>query len=268
MSPHRRWGAVTLALAVTLAQTARAQERNLGGVRPLSVHVAVRSATLVGDTVTLAYAVENTRSGGEDFSALLVTMPAPVVRMIKPDRLQWVTSARYRSQAIAVWVLVEEEMLHPGQTSPDLVLSARGLPDLVRYWAVPDLEAHPPRYIDGDSDEDPYFIYGDTGTTVGLVSVPVDATPASLAARLHVLTGRACGALGWIGKPGICRSLDEKLANAEVAIAGGQSTAARNELAAFGNELDAQHGSQPGKAISDEAYALLALNAAYLRARL
>jgi hypothetical protein len=257
-----------MALVIILPLSVQGQERNLGGMQPLSVRVGVRSATLVGDTVTLVYAVENVRVGGEDFSALLVTMPAPVVRMSKPARLEWVTSGRYRKQGVAVWVLVTEEMLHPGQTSPDLSVAARGLPDLVRYWAVPDLEAHPPRYIDGDSDEDPYFIYSDTGTTVGIVPVPPGATPASLADRLRALAARACGQLGWISKPGVCHSLDAKLANAQGAIGSGQATAAQNELSAFANELDAQHGSQPGKAVSDEAHALLAPNAAYLRARL
>lgn len=127
---------------------------------------------------------------------------------------------------------------------------------------------HPPRYIDEDSNEDTYFLYSDTGTTVGIVPVPAGATAASLVERLRVLTGRACGRLGWIDRPGVCHSLDVKLARVESAIAAGEAAAARGELTAFANELDAQHGPQPGKAVSDEAHALLSLNAAYLLARL
>jgi hypothetical protein len=266
-SPRCIW-CLAMALLALSPIASHAQERNLGSVQPLAVRVHVRRAVLVGDTITLAYAVENARAGGEDLSAFLVAAPAPVVRMPKPDRFDWVTHPRYRKQSIAVWVLVEDEMLHPGQTTPELTLLAHGLPDLVRYWAVPDLEAHPPRYVDEDSNEDSYFIYSDTGTTVGVVPVPAGATAASLAARLRALSSRACGRLGWISQPGVCHSLDVKLAHVESALLDGQTTVARNELAAFVNELDAQRGSQPGKAVSDEAHALLALNAAYLLAQL
>lgn len=267
MTAQRRTGLLGAALVALAALSAQAQQRNLGSVRPLHVRVHVRGPSISGDTVTLAYAVENTQVGGEDFSALLVATPAAVVRMPKPPRFDWVTHPRYRKQSIAVWVLVEDEMLHPGQTSPDLAIVGRGIPGLVRYWAVPDLEAHPPRYRDEDDSEDSYFVYSDTGTTVGIVPVRTVAAPA-LATRLRALTTRACEPLGWISRPGICHSLDVKLAHVQAALASGDATVARNELAAFVNELEAQRGPQPGKAVSDEAYALLALNAAFLLERL
>ena len=242
-------------------------ERILHGQLRLGVRVHVRTAALTGDTVTLGYAVENARAGGEDFTALLVNTPASVVRMLKPARFDWVTQPRYK-RTIAAWVLTEDDMLHAGQTSPELTIVARGIPDLVRYWAVPDLVANPPRFVDEDGIEDPYFVFSDTGTTVGVVPVPVGATPASLGARLLRLTRRACGGLGWISKPGVCQSLDVKLTHAQAGLAAGDAGSARGELRAFANELDAQHGPQPGKAVSDEAYALLALNAAFLLARM
>lgn len=256
----------TVLLALTTLPL-HAQGRNLGNVRPLRVKMHVRTAAIADDTVTLAYAVENIGAGGEDFSALLVTTPAQVVGMPKPLRFDWVTHPRYRKREIAVWVLVEDEMLHPGQTSPDLTVVGRGIPGLVRYWAVPDLEAHPPRYRDEDDSEDSYFVYSDTGTTVGIVPVPTSSTAASLATRLRGLAARACG-LGWIRNPGICQSLDVKLAHVQSALASDETNVARNLIGAFVDELEAQHGPQPGKAVSDEAHALLALNAAFLLARL
>ncbi|HET7187906.1 MAG TPA: hypothetical protein VFI52_07115 [Gemmatimonadaceae bacterium] len=260
---RRFW--VTVALLV-LPAAIRGQERNLGGRQPLGVRILLTSYSLAGDTTTLGYAVENSRSGGEDFSALLVAMPAPVIRMPKPVRLDWVTQPRYRRQAISAWVLVEDELLHPGQTSPELQLVARGLPDLVRYWAVPDLVANPPVY-DDEASRDYYFTYSDTGTTVGIVPVPPGATTAALTARLRAFLGRACGDLGWITQEGVCQSLDVKLQQAQDALAAEQGTAARAALAAFANELDAQHGPQPGKHVNAAAHALLSLNAAYLLAR-
>jgi hypothetical protein len=52
------------------------------------------------------------------------------------------------------------------------------------------------------------------------------------------------------------------------ALASGQTTVARETLTGFTNELDAQRGAEPGKHVSDEAYALLALNASYILSRL
>lgn len=243
-----------------------AQERNLGGRQPLAVRIHVTSYSLSDDITTLGYAVENIRVGGEDFSALLIASPASVVRMPKPARLDWVMQPRYRKQAISVWVLVEDELLHSGQTSPELRLVARGLPDLVKYWAVPDLVAHPPVYND-EASRDYYFTYSDTGTTVGIVPVPPGATTASLTVRLRALLARSCSDLGWITQEGVCNSLDVKLQQAQNAIAAEQGAAARAALTAFANELDAQHGPQPGKHVNDAAHALLSLNAAYLLAR-
>lgn len=257
---------VTLAL-VLLPAVIHGQGRDLGGRQPIGVRIHVTSFSLSGDTTTLGYAVQNVRMGGEDFSALLVATPAPVIRMPKPARLDWMTHPRYRKQAIATWVLVEDELLHPGQTSPELRLVARGLPDLVKYWAAPDLDANPPVY-DDDSTRDYYLTYSDTGITVGIVPVPDGSTMTSLTARLRALLGRTCSELGWISQEGVCRSLGAKLEHAQAAMGELQATAARASLTAFVNELDAQHGAEPGKHVSDEAHALLAVNASYILSRL
>lgn len=261
----RRFWVTTALLLVPAA--IRGQERDLRGRQPIGVRVHVTSFSLSGDTTTLGYVVENTRPGGEDFSALLVASPAPVVRVPKPARLDWMTQPRYRKQAIAAWVLVEDDLLHPGQFSPELQLVARGLPDLVKYWAAPDLVANPPVY-DDDATRDYYLTYSDTGTTVGIVPVPDGSTTTSLTTRLRALLDRTCSQLGWITQEGVCRSLDAKLQNAQAAIGEGREATARASLTAFVNELDAQHGVEPGKHVSDEAHALLAVNASYILSRL
>lgn len=256
-----------LALLPAALTAQPAPERILHGQLRLGVRVHVRGVAQNGDTVALGYAVENTRSGGEDFTALLVNVPASVLRMPKPARFDWVTQPRYKG-TIAAWVLVEDDMLHAGQTSPELTIVARGVADLVQYWAVPDLAANPPRFVDEDGTVDPYFVFSDSGITVGVVPAPIGASASSLVARLLQLTERVCGSLGWISRAGVCQSLEVKLTAAQTALAAGSADSARGELRAFVNELDAQHGPQPGKAVNDEAHVLLALNAAYLLARL
>ena len=260
----------SLCLVLSLLLTpvaARAQSRDLGGARPLRVRVHVTTAPSSGDTSSLGYTVENLRTGDEDLVGFLVAAPATVVRMPAPAARHWLTEPRYDGHRIAQWVLYHSSLLHPGETSPELTIVAIGVPDLVRYWAMPNLLAHPAD-IDDDPHRDDTFAFSDTGTTVGIVPPPADASPARLATRLRSLLGRACGSLGWITQAGICTSLDEKLIHAQRALAGGSLGTARDELGAFLSELEAQHGEQLGKHVSDEAYSLLRPNVTYLRDRL
>lgn len=69
---------------------------------------------------------------------------------------------------------------------------------------------------------------------------------------------------GWIDKPGICHSLEVKLAAAKASIARGNLGAAANQLRAFLNELEAQNG----KAVNPQAYDLLRADALYVLAHL
>lgn len=71
-------------------------------------------------------------------------------------------------------------------------------------------------------------------------------------------------ALGWITKSGTADSLRSKLDAIKDAIARGQFNAAKSQLDAFLNELDAQKG----KAINQQAYDLLKADALYLRSTL
>ncbi|HEX7118663.1 MAG TPA: hypothetical protein VF212_07750 [Longimicrobiales bacterium] len=81
---------------------------------------------------------------------------------------------------------------------------------------------------------------------------------------LSTLVDRACTDLAWITNSGVCRSLQAKLDAAARALERGQPGAARGPLASFLQELDAQHGTGPGKHVSDNAYWLLKINVEYV----
>jgi hypothetical protein len=243
------------------------QRRDLGGARPLKARVHVTTARISGDTATLGYTVENLRTGDEDLVGFLVATPAPVIRMPAPALRHWFMDPRYGGHEIAQWVVYHSSLLHPGETAPELTLVARGVPDLVHYWAMPNLLAHPSD-IDDDPKRDATLAFSDTGTTVGLVRVPAGATPASLTTRLRSLVAGACGQLGWITQPHVCHSLDVRLSGVLRALSSKSPDVARTELTAFVNELDAQRDSQPEKHVGDDAYALLRPNAVYLLGRL
>ena len=265
-----RWYVLLPLLPLLTPLALQGQERRLEGVLPLQVSVHVTDAHVAGDTTTIAYTVENVRPGGEDLWGLLVSTPAVVVRMPAPARLHWGLHPRYRNQPIVGWMLYEDTLIGPGKATPPLRVMAIGIPDIVRYCAVHDFEANPPApsYDEEPPTRDFYLEFSDSGLTVGVVPVPSGASPVTLTTRLRLLLGRSCGDLGWISQAGVCHSLDAKLAHAEEALASGQTTVARETLTAFVNEVDAQHGPEPGKHVSDAAHALLAANAVYILSRL
>lgn len=219
-----------------------------------------------GDTTSIGYTIENVRSGGETMWGFLVEAPGRVIEMPRPARFTWGMHTRYRARPIAGWMMYADTLLGPGQRTPELRLVATGIPDLVRYWAVPDLMANPP-VADDEPARDEYLTYSDTGTTVGVVAVPTGATAASLTGRLRSLLHRSCSDLRWIASPRICGGLDAKLSNASKALVTGQARSARQEVEAFLEELEAQQRTAPGKHVGASAYALLAPNARYLLTR-
>jgi len=74
--------------------------------------------------------------------------------------------------------------------------------------------------------------------------------------------------LGWISNPGICNSLRVKLEQASRALERGNNEAAVGLLQAFLNELEAQHGDEPGKHVNDNAYWLLKVNVEFILERM
>ena len=94
------------------------------------------------------------------------------------------------------------------------------------------------------------------------------ADPTTGISLVHEDLGRVCGNLAWITHPGICRSLEAKLEAAARSLGRGNARSARGQLQSFLNELDAQHGPEPGKHVNASAYALLNANVAYLLERL
>jgi hypothetical protein len=91
------------------------------------------------------------------------------------------------------------------------------------------------------------------------------------AAGLRAIRGdlaRACGALAWVTSQGICNSLQVKLIQASRSLDRGLRPAAKGQLEAFLAELDAQHGPEPGKHVSDNACWLLMINAECVLSRM
>jgi predicted acetyltransferase len=101
------------------------------------------------------------------------------------------------------------------------------------------------------------------GRTIAPVVIAGTINPVAFLDTLIAYKHQAYG-LGWITNKGIFNSLDQKLDNARKQLERGNNRAARNILAAFINEVEAQKE----KHLSSEAYALLKFNAEYLISKL
>ena len=128
-----------------------------------------------------------------------------------------------------------------------------------------------------ENDEARAFVRSIQGFTGGWKSVPsvipardptTFANPPRGVREVKQDLARACGDLGWISQPGICRSLEAKLEQAGRSIERGQRQAARGQLEAFLQELEAQHGATSGKHVDDNAYSLLRTNVEFMLTRL
>ena len=128
-----------------------------------------------------------------------------------------------------------------------------------------------------DNEEAGEVVEGLSGLTGGwwaLTTVVPARDPASLEnpsqtfAAVIADLSQVCGPLGWITNAGVCNSLRVKLDQAVHASAAGDVDGARSLLQSFLDELDAQHGAEPGKHVTDNAYFLLKTNVEFLLTQL
>jgi len=171
--------------------------------------------------------------------------------------------------------------LEPGQSVGDFIVRSAWLPAPASAWVfgrakiaslpvsfeiVPDTVVEILENIQGS-----YFNSIGGREVHTLVPARSPATLDNPSSGLSVIRSdldRACGELGWITNAGVCRSLEAKLEAAERSLERGNTNSARGQLGAFLQELEAQHGPQPGKHVSDNAYWLLKINVEYVLSRL
>ncbi len=166
----------------------------------------------------------------------------------------------------------------PGQSGGPFVLTSHGVPGIRRYIAKP---VYNPRKFfsqgidDVSVDEAQQIVDLDkairqaissVGYTVGPVQPPSLTEIGQLLDFLAALKHQAAS-LGWIygpGSDGIVQSLDAKLTAAKASAASGDDKTSINQLNAFINELQAQHG----KHLNDNAYYMLLPDAQFVISKL
>lgn len=236
----------------------------------LTVTVSVPGVQIRGDTLLVRYRLTSDAGSEQSGDLFAVRFGGAVVRVEAP--IGWYASHGLVSDSAAVdWSsLVRRAQLSPGRTLGGFAFESVGALDVVSFL----VEGHFEIPVVTDTTEGLLkqapspWANAFRGQTIGVVAPPADTSPSSLIARLGDRTGRVCGDLGWITNDGVCQSLSAKLANAATSIAAGRGVAAVGDLTSFVQELEAQHGPEPGKHVNDSAYWLLKVNAEFLLARL
>lgn len=174
-----------------------------------------------------------------------------------------------------------------GQTVRGLSFKSKGLPTIlnVAFTGVERAVYSPPGDYDTDEVEESFErVYNKLKEqypekfeyvikkTIGPTAPPADFKPIEFLNYVIDLKHQAAS-LGWITNQGVENSLDAKLDNAKKKIEQGNTTAAKNILNAFINEVEAQgcavyENCPSGKHLTPEAYALLKYNVQYLIGKL
>jgi hypothetical protein len=216
----------------------------------LRVDVQPSAAFLAGNVTRVSYVVANDSRSTDRLFEFAVRSPVPVWRLELPTpREQYHGATHEGGEDIASWGWLDD-MPQPGEASPVLAYEAIGLPGIVSYRALRYFGVRNTPVV---SSEPETFGFDKAGTeytvgkTVGVVSLPIDLRPASLAARLRRLVDQACE-LGWIERGASCRNLRA------------YSRPSVTAMRAFHRELIAKRG----RSVSEAAFALLAPNAEFL----
>jgi len=165
-------------------------------------------------------------------------------------------------------------VIRPGASLPGFSLQSFALPGIstIRFRGSAPVLAYdeePPAEVEdlvGRICHRPMERRYALGKTLGPLTNPAGKTGAALILRLMGQKHEARG-LNWISGPGadgLVKSLDAKLEAAKAAVDRGQPKTAKNDLRAFLNEVEAQKG----KALNNEAYLLLKLNAEFILTKL
>jgi hypothetical protein len=231
----------------------------------IEIAVVVAGVAVRGDTTEITYVLRNEPRSAEQLFSFTVDAPSPVLRISIPQPEEdWLTNTKYRSRSVADWTVLGEQM-QPGEVSPTLSFTARGLPAIVTYWAQG--YAPPPTLKGGEGSlppSDPLVENSIRGSTVGIEPFPRDPRPGSLLTRLLSLTNQSCGPRSWIASVTICSSLRAKLERAREAVIITNHDKAHAQLQGFLTELGAHHGSAGTGQVTDNAFWLLKVNAEFV----
>jgi hypothetical protein len=208
----------------------------------------------------------------------LILSPKLVVESQKAPNGWRASYGAQDDRLIISWGSPAKSDIMPKQSLSGFSVSSSSIPGLIQFYS--EGYAKPPSFpagmapdsIPGYDDLTPYGP-GIVGITIGPVAPPSPFIPLVFLDTLISYKHQAFD-LGWFKNRGIVQSLDAKLENAKRQLQRNNTTAAKNILQAFINEVEAlwkeenQRRNPQGVQITSEAYALLKFNAEYLLSKL
>jgi hypothetical protein len=254
----------------TYAYTVTNSSRSIGSIWTVSVDIAQSKggASVSGDGL-----VNGPGFLVDSSTAVLARSEAvqmlPVAGQCPPG---WVCSLAIDGHV--VWGADSQNaLILPGATVSGYQLTSRGLPGIRTFICDPFLDVGqlPIAPPSGPSDLNRYdkqlaeleASVRFQGSTVGPTAPPTHFVPVDFLKTVQSYKDEALKQ-GWIKNAGIGNSLDAKLGATGAALARGDNTAAKNQLNALLNEVDAQAGKQ----LTSEAVSLLQFNTQYLISRI
>ena len=223
------------------------------GTSTFHITVDPRLVRSAGDTITMTYTVRVISPASDSLQELLVDAPT-LLRINQPGGdSAWHIGSRIGSRSVAGWGHHTHYFV-AGESTPPLPVTSRGLLGIVAFWGwmvVPMDSVISDMPSDNVGPDTVVDLPGPRGSTVGVVAMPVDLSPAGLAKRLAGLIDESCE-LGWLGDRSVC---------AELRVLAKPSVVSLRGLLA---RLDALRGTRA----SDPAYLLLTENVRFLLSRL
>lgn len=269
MSRTRFLPGIAPAVALFVATLASGQtipwprgDRLTAVVSPDSVTLSATSGVL-----SIRYRLRNQPASEQAARILMIEARAPVQDLKAPQPAgRWVHVGPQPSDSVAFWGSASRDQdVSPGSARTGFeIVTASALPGIVRFWVQGRFQVPTVTEAQEDSVEETPLVENNSfaGMTVGPVRT-ADQSVGALLARLGRLELQACS-LSWITNAGVCHSLKMKLDQASAALTRGDAESAKGQLGAFLDELNAQHGAEPGKHVTDNAYWLLRVNVQFV----
>lgn len=233
MKTHSQFG-LALALLFPVSLATESQAQGLVG-NEVTATLVTDSVEFSSDTTVVVFHSWVDSSSPSPLASLYIGAEGGLAAADPPagDEAHWLTTTDAFEFQGGVWAALAT--IQPGSASGPLRFRGAGYPGVVDSWIV--------GYVDILSlpaeDTIPLPQYAATfqggsvpGKTVGVVPVPLDASPGGLLDRLATLAAEACGALGWVPDSTTCTSISSDIADADAAEAASDPATADAELAA------------------------------------
>jgi hypothetical protein len=291
---------VLVAAALTgVASVARAQTSTFPAVSIAGSRLTSAGVTQVADLFEYRYVATNPSSSNAGVESVLLDVSAPLgqhpdmllshgVFLLDGTREAAAPSAGHVpigvdvpgawdalifADGFLVWGAPSEgihslDAIPPGGARDGFVVRSPRLPGLRTFSVLPDYPYVCCPFAAGDPRNESIVVrtqedFRVDGVTIGPVYEPAAVTFDVVAGQVQAVCAQ-----GWINSAGVCNSLQAKLRTARAASDRNDIAGARAALQDFLTELDAQHGTEPGKHVTDNAYFLLKINVETLLGRL